>query len=133
MGILEKKKKKKRLVNGGAEGKKHLDVNSCSRSADGGNLRTKKKKQNQSVKITVYKEERITRTLNPILVNFSESTKSRPSKTNAGLFMPAYTFSQSISLNSFHSVAMTTASASSHASMAELHIVTCFLTKRYRC
>ena len=44
--------------------------------------------------------------------------------------MPAYTFSQSISLNSFHSVAITTASASLHASMAELHIVTCFLTER---
>ena len=94
--------------------------NSCSGSADSGNLRKQVSKKPE--------QARTTRTLNPILVSFSESTKSRPSKTNAGLFISAYTFSQSISLNSFHSVAMTTASACLHASMAELHIVICFLT-----
>ena len=89
-----------------------------------------RKKKAKPVSKNHSEKERKTRTLNPILVNFSESTKSRPSNTNAGLFMPAYTFSQLISLNSFHSVAMTTASASSHASIAELHILTCFLTER---
>jgi hypothetical protein len=67
-------------------------------------------------------------TVNPIFFSFSMSTTSRPSNTKAGLFIPLYTTSQSISRNSFHSVAMTTASASLHASSADEQIVTCFLT-----
>lgn len=70
------------------------------------------------------------RTLNPILVRAGASTMSRPSKTNAGFFMCLYTSAQSISLNSFHSVAITIASASLHASSADLQMVTCFLTAR---
>jgi hypothetical protein len=44
--------------------------------------------------------------------------------------MCLYTSAQSISLNSFHSVAITIASASLHASSADLQMVTCFLTAR---
>jgi hypothetical protein len=52
----------------------------------------------------------------------------RPSKTNAGLFICSYTFSHAIWRNSFHSVAITIASAFTHASSAEDLMLTCFLT-----
>ena len=56
------------------------------------------------------------------------STTRRPSKTKAGLDMLSYTHFQSIVLNSFHSVAMTTASAVLQAARALGWIVTAFLT-----
>ena len=71
-----------------------------------------------------------TLTLKPIFLNSSASRSNLPSKMKAGLFMLAYTVSQSISLNSFHSVAMTTASAFWQASRAESQISTCFLTAK---
>ena len=67
--------------------------------------------------------------MNPISLSFSASTSNLPSNKNAGLVIREYTPFQSISLNSFHSVAITTASALRHASMAFLEIVTCFLTQ----
>ena len=74
------------------------------------------------------------RTLKPIFLSLSASTSRRPSKTKAGLLMWSYTCCQSISRNSFHSVATMTASLSLHASSAEWTMVTCFLTgKRKSC
>jgi hypothetical protein len=67
-------------------------------------------------------------TLNPIFASAARSTRSRPSNTNAGFFIWSYTRCQSISRNSFHSVAITIASAPVQASMADGVMVTCFLT-----
>lgn len=67
-------------------------------------------------------------TLKPILVNFSLSTSKRPSKRKAGLFIFSYISIQLSSLNSFHSVAITMASAFLQASEADPAIETCFLT-----
>lgn len=67
-------------------------------------------------------------TLKPILVNFSLSTSKRPSKRKAGLFMFSYISTQLSSLNSFHSVAITMASAFLQASEADPAIETYFLT-----
>ena len=50
----------------------------------------------------------------------------RPSNTNAGFDIWSYTACQSISLNSFHSVAITIASFCLHAYSAACTIVTCF-------
>jgi hypothetical protein len=62
VGILEKKKKRKRLeiiVYGVQRERELLDVNSCSGSADGGNLRTKRKRRKPiSIKITVKRLKR---------------------------------------------------------------------------
>jgi hypothetical protein len=71
----------------------------------------------------------IVATLNPILRRASASTRRRPSKTKAGLFMLSYTSCQAISRNSFHSVAITTASDFLQASSAERAMFTCFLTR----
>lgn len=77
-------------------------------------------------------EKQMQHTLNPIFLNCAASINNLPSNTNAGLFIPLYTVSQSICWNSFHSVAITTASAFLHASMADLQIVTDDLTVAHR-
>src|SRR5260221_11568499 len=69
-------------------------------------------------------------TLKPIWRSASLSRSMRPSNTNAGLLIVSYTARQSTSRNSFHSVAMTTASLCCAAARAVLAIVTCFLTEK---
>ena len=69
-------------------------------------------------------------TLKPISRRASPSRIMRPSNTNAGFFIVSYTARQSMSWNSFHSVATTTASLFCAAESAVLAIVTCFLTEK---